>query len=218
MSFTSTFDFNCPAYPDDDRDDDLDVPDVQFGDVVTAPGFEKIVSFAKPQTTVTFIVDTEDIKQTFLVHKNVACAHSPFFKAAFESDMIEGMTQSMGLEDGEADVFGRLVDWLYNKEVNGADPFDKKNKVDDVVTLAKLWKLAERTLMPNLQNATVQKICSEIRRTPLEEFIKLCRIVFKDKEDNALKKFVVYVAAIQLSDDNFSFIVGRLPAAMSDDM
>lgn len=42
---------------------------------------------------VSFIVDTEEMKQTFLVHRNVACTHSPFFKAAFESDMIEGSTQ-----------------------------------------------------------------------------------------------------------------------------
>ncbi len=61
---------------------------------------------------VTFIVDADPIKQIFLVHKSLACAQSPFFKAAFESQMTEDITQSMRLEDVEAETFGLLVNWV----------------------------------------------------------------------------------------------------------
>jgi hypothetical protein len=57
---------------------------------------------------VSFDVDKDDTMQRFMVHKDVAAFHSPFFKAAFQSQMIEGQTQTMRLDDVEAETFGLL--------------------------------------------------------------------------------------------------------------
>ncbi|CZT01252.1 uncharacterized protein RAG0_08989 [Rhynchosporium agropyri] len=92
------------------------------------PGLRKRVS--KSQTMVTFRVGAESIKETFLIHKNFACAHSPLFNAASESELIEGSTQNMQLEDIDPQVFGLLVDWLHNKEINGHDPTETATTAD----------------------------------------------------------------------------------------
>lgn len=50
----------------------------------------------KPTTEiVTPIIGLRSSKQSFVVHKHAACAHSLFFKAAFESKMLEGNNQVM---------------------------------------------------------------------------------------------------------------------------
>ncbi|CZT50076.1 uncharacterized protein RSE6_11000 [Rhynchosporium secalis] len=96
--------------------------------LLMGPGLRKRVS--KPQTMVTFRVGAESIKETFLIHKIFACAHSPLFNAAFESELIEGSTQNMQLEDIDPHVFGLLVDWLHNKEINGHDPTETATTAD----------------------------------------------------------------------------------------
>ncbi|PVH87821.1 hypothetical protein DL98DRAFT_581057 [Cadophora sp. DSE1049] len=48
------------------------------------------ISFSQhSQTMVTFVIGPDPIKKTFLVHKHLAAASSPFFKAAFENSMVE---------------------------------------------------------------------------------------------------------------------------------
>ncbi|KAE9381306.1 hypothetical protein N431DRAFT_321692, partial [Stipitochalara longipes BDJ] len=54
-------------------------------------------------------------KKPFIIHKEVACLHSPVFKTAFESTFVEGQTQSYVLEDTEPEIFQLLVQWLYSK-------------------------------------------------------------------------------------------------------
>jgi BTB/POZ domain len=51
-----------------------------------------------------------------LVHKEVACLHSPVFKTAFNGSFVEGKTQTYRLEDTSVDVFRLLVQWLYSQK------------------------------------------------------------------------------------------------------
>ncbi|KAH7369672.1 hypothetical protein BKA65DRAFT_470929 [Rhexocercosporidium sp. MPI-PUGE-AT-0058] len=139
---------------------------------------------------VTFIVGPD--KQSFVVHKHLASAHSPFIRAAFESKMLEGITQTMHLEDINCSTFGMLVHFLYTAQLDessyfipGYDPIDDPTgppcRSDDynLVQLAKLWELAERLLMPTLQNYAV----SEIWRAADEGWVS----------EERLRAFVAYV-------------------------
>jgi hypothetical protein len=95
-------------------------------------------SSSRPQTFVTIHADVKPNKETFVVHKNLICHHSPFFKTAFNSLIEEGRTQTMTLEDVEIGVFILLVNWLYTQKVEDAEePYVK------VAELAKLWNLAQ---------------------------------------------------------------------------
>ncbi|KAG4428473.1 hypothetical protein IFR05_016042 [Cadophora sp. M221] len=135
---------------------------------------------------VTFITGPDDNKQTFSVHRSLACAASPFFKAAFESNMIEGTTQTMHLEDVEADVFGVLVHHLYSHELDESsfviiDDATGESCDFDFLLLARLWKLGERFLMPALQNDVVIELLEGRDGV----------------SDERLKKFAVYVCATE---------------------
>jgi hypothetical protein len=88
----------------------------------------------------------------FMIHKDLICYHSPFFKAAFNGNFLEGQTQEMTLE---ADVvaFGIVVSWFYTKKLVNSD-----GKTPDLITLAQSWILAEYFKMPKLQNQIMVEI------------------------------------------------------------
>lgn len=53
----------------------------------------------------------------FTVHKEFACHYSPVLKATFNSNFIEGQTQTYNLDDIEVEVVRLLVHWLYTQSV-----------------------------------------------------------------------------------------------------
>lgn len=56
----------------------------------------------------------------FLIHKNLLCQRSCFFTAAFNGNFMEGATQSMVLDDVDADTFGVVVNWIYTQRISDA--------------------------------------------------------------------------------------------------
>lgn len=125
--------------------------------------FELLSSQARKSNAplVTIVVGAESA--IFVVHREVISYHSPFFKAAFESSMIEGQTQRMTLEDIDSEVFGLLVHWLYTLEIEGEESMVKALHEEDskmtsdasvklAIRLAKLWVLAERFIICSLRS------------------------------------------------------------------
>ncbi len=97
-----------------------------------------------------------------------ACNASPVLKAAFNSRFQEGETQTYILEDVDAEIFDRLVLWIYTQtatfeEINGAEvePPSKETQAsfdEEVLKLLKLWTLGDKLLMPELQNEVMTAI------------------------------------------------------------
>lgn len=111
---------------------------------------------SKPDTIVTFIIGKREFQQTFMVHKSFATLQSPFFRAAFDGIFQEGTTQTMKLGDIEGHIFGLLVNWLYFQVV---EELETTSLVPEVlVSYGKLWILAERCLIPKLQNAIMKRM------------------------------------------------------------
>lgn len=71
-----------------------------------------------PKSLVTFIVGSEGSTKEYLVHKEIACHHSSDLKAAFNSEFIEGSTQTYRLEDVSEASFNFLMQWLYSQSLN----------------------------------------------------------------------------------------------------
>ncbi|KAH6671118.1 hypothetical protein B0J14DRAFT_595375 [Halenospora varia] len=55
-------------------------------------------------------------QKSFIIHKEVACFHSPVLNAALNSEFIEGQTQTYTLEDTTPGSFRLLMQWLYGGE------------------------------------------------------------------------------------------------------
>ncbi|TVY71419.1 Kelch-like protein [Lachnellula suecica] len=115
------------------------------------PQQKKRLNFCGKQVFVTFVVGEE--VQKFVIHKSLVEHFSPFFEKAFNSDLAEGQTQEMRLPDVDADVFGIVVNWLYTQAI-----IHTEERTIRIVELAKLWSLAERFQIPELQNQAIQAI------------------------------------------------------------
>ncbi|KAK0113887.1 hypothetical protein ONS95_014132 [Cadophora gregata] len=163
------------------------------------------VSFVSPQPLVTCVVGREDIKQNFLIHKNVIDAHSPFLKAAFQSSMAEGQKQTMRLEDIEPETFGLLVNWMYNHEIDKQRCFksmgeDANNHAStdvqgrgspDLMPLIKLWSLGQRMVMPALENAAMEVIHSLMDNISDIHIIEIANLACQEEEISIFKGFIV---------------------------
>jgi hypothetical protein len=83
----------------------------------------------------------------YRIHQNYICHYSPYFKAAFTGSFAEAETQELQLEDVEGEVFGIFANWLYTQTIENEDA-----KVPSADQLIQLWVLADRLLVPTLQN------------------------------------------------------------------
>jgi hypothetical protein len=67
---------------------------------------------SKPRALVTFLIGEGDKPEKFTVHKEFAC-HVKAFDSAFNSNFMEGQTQTYRIDDTSAVAFRLFVHWLY---------------------------------------------------------------------------------------------------------
>ena len=114
-----------------------------------------------PLDLVTILICKDPDPKKLVVHKDFACHHWPVFEAAFKSDLVEGQTQTYRLEENQEGTVRLLVLWLYTQTLDTCqheNPDDDVCKVDEDLCLAELWVLADKLLMPKLQNHTIREI------------------------------------------------------------
>ena len=63
----------------------------------------------------------KDNKKIFNVHKSFFCAISPVFRAAIESDMIEGRTKEIYIEEVDEKTVEELINYIYTGDFTGED-------------------------------------------------------------------------------------------------
>lgn len=132
----------------------------------------------------------------FYLHKAFFTHLSPYFDAAFNSGFAESETQTLHFTETTREIFAMLVDWVYTKDLKALATFeldDRKNlplgvglstlqgrQLEEYIAasqetafeyttkLIDLWFLADKVLLPGLQNAALQAI--ELLRffTPLQ--------------------------------------------------
>ncbi|KAL2064013.1 hypothetical protein VTL71DRAFT_4507 [Oculimacula yallundae] len=166
-------------------------------------------------TMVTFVIGAEPDPKTFYVHKHLACAHSPFFEAAFQGQMIEGRTQSMRFEDVEIEIFGDLVHWMYTNTLQN-DFLSRDSELTEVGKLAYigLWKLAERCLMPVLQNTVMIAMLGNGSWFMNDKIVELAHFACQNPGNTALKRFVVYKLAWDWTAEMYSQMIEQLPTEL----
>jgi len=102
---------------------------------------------------VTFLIGHDEDK--FEIHKCFACYHSPVLDRAFASSFIEGQTQTYRLEDTTSAAFGIVTHWLYSQTLHYEVGWSIS---DELLELANVWILADKLLIPRLQNDAIDRI------------------------------------------------------------
>ncbi|PVH71450.1 hypothetical protein DL98DRAFT_596956 [Cadophora sp. DSE1049] len=118
----------------------------------------KTPKFLTPTEMVTFYTGEDEF----------ACAYSPVLKTAFNSNFIEGQTQTY-LEDIPIEAFRMLIKWFHTQKIERFDFADIDTDSADwetrgalaeehSVNLVHLWIVADKLLIARLQNIAIMEI------------------------------------------------------------
>lgn len=161
-----------------------------------------------PDTTVKINVSLKEDTKEFLIHKSFLCFYSPYFKAALNDSFKEGESQSVVLEDMCPVAFAIFANWLYFQRIECAN--------DDELThenCLELWLLAERLIIPRLQNEAMTALHNFPSILMEREcFVRLCENTL---EGSPLRKYLVFRYTAK-TDDKINY--GVFPPDMLTDM
>ncbi|TVY34854.1 hypothetical protein LSUB1_G005410, partial [Lachnellula subtilissima] len=149
-------------------------------------------SFSNPTELVTLEVGPE--KKKFILHKEFACHYSPVLKAAFNSEFVEGQTQTYVLEEVTEPVARLLVDWLYTQQLDICR-YEKGHpkKSEEGLSLCRLWP--DKLLLPGLQNLIVRTF-EEINQETMVTSTSCIRYVYENTcEGSPLRKLLLHQCA-----------------------
>ncbi|TGO42079.1 hypothetical protein BHYA_0013g00840 [Botrytis hyacinthi] len=79
--------------------------------------YKKTRLLASFSEIVKLIVGPKGGNKTFLVHKDMLCAASPFFEAGFKPVWQKGGDATMELPEDDPIYFAPLVYWIYNNKI-----------------------------------------------------------------------------------------------------
>ncbi|KAK0112499.1 hypothetical protein ONS96_001735 [Cadophora gregata f. sp. sojae] len=122
---------------------------------------------------------------TFQVHKNYLCHYSPYFRAALTGPFIESSDQSVQLEDTSPSIFGIFVNWLYTQTL-----INKSSEQPLSSHLFKLWILADKMLIPRLQN-DILSMLEEARKSKGLPSAVFAYVYENTAEGSVLRRYIV---------------------------
>jgi hypothetical protein len=176
----------------------------------------------------------DDIKP-FLVHKETVCHYSPVLRAAFISDSVEGQAQTYRLEDTSEGAFRFFAQWIHHQRFELDYHKDAAEKQQDseedpdcgcgghlacknqMESLFKLLILAEKLLVPQLQNRVIDVLCRLNRRcryTPENYDL----VYSETSEGHPLRRFIIDQALWREIPDYKADFRAELPHDMAVDM
>lgn len=115
------------------------------------------------------------------------------------------------MDDVSAGAFRMFVQWLYSQRLDDNRNYDSAKggfwlqwETDDMY-LAELWVLAEKLLIPHLQNAAIESIL-HFGSKMLEAPIKTFNYIYEhtDDSENPLRRLAVYLCMVFVDIDQVS--------------
>ncbi|TVY24086.1 hypothetical protein LHYA1_G006974 [Lachnellula hyalina] len=169
-------------------------------------------SFRNPTELITVEFGPEKIR--FVVHKEFACYHSPVLKAALNSNFIEGQTQTYTLRDPRETTGRVFVHWLYSQQLLDYNDWEPKSSQDKHLILIQLHMLADKLLIPRLQNAIIQLMHQHIREHKLV-LRRTLKYVYKETETGSLlRRFILHLCACYMPRMVYSEFPDDVPKEM----
>ncbi|KAG9701057.1 hypothetical protein KCU95_g413, partial [Aureobasidium melanogenum] len=102
------------------------------------------------QSTVTLLVGKQE--KAYVLHKDLLCFYSDYFRAAFDGPFKEAAERKLRLPDVEKDVFERVQLWLYTRNIQLPD-----NESEVFEILVDLWIFGDQHQIPLLQNRVMDE-------------------------------------------------------------
>ena len=111
--------------------------------------------------TVTLIIGTT--KERYVLHKDLLCFYSDFFRAAFNSSFKEATEREIELPDTEIEVFEAFQVWLYTQDLPQNEALPTSVYLEWPL-LIKLWVFGDRYQIPLLQNNAIDAITDKANK------------------------------------------------------
>lgn len=115
-------------------------------------------------------------QQKFTVSRVLICSRSKYFDRALNGKFKESKRKEVELHDVDLQSLQALLYWLYhNKLQPGGNEIYVNGVEDQEVFLVRLSILADRLLVPALQNVTFKKLCHrvEYHRLPADTIVEI---------------------------------------------
>ncbi|KAE8446865.1 hypothetical protein EG329_011496 [Mollisiaceae sp. DMI_Dod_QoI] len=167
-------------------------------------------TFSDPTALVTFIIGKDDNKKTFIIHKDVVCESSSVLKAAFESEFVEGQTQTYKLEDTTERAFKLLMQWMYAgrftvKQFQEDWAEDDEAETSENWSIIELWVLADKLCMLSLQNKAIETL-DRISNVSVTIFTSEIRYIYESTSSGSpLRRYIIAQIALFLSKGQFEW-------------
>jgi hypothetical protein len=140
-------------------------------------------------------------KTKFLIHKDVAVAHSPFFAAALNGRFIEGSSAQLHLPDVEPKIFEHIVTWFYQQRLENTSVFVKDGK-PTYFTLLDIYSLADQLCIEALRNAVIDLIADLADQTNSVPTPTDTTLLYENIRDNApIRRLVLDLFAFKKTDN-----------------
>ncbi|KAL2072754.1 hypothetical protein VTL71DRAFT_12097 [Oculimacula yallundae] len=146
-----------------------------------------------PEDIVTLIAGEDLSEKPMNVHKEVACHYSPVLKAAFNRRFQEGESQTY-----------RIEDYMYNRnlDIDSFDPIPADKNLADKM-LIEIWVLADKLLIPGLQNFAIFELEDLGKRYKTTSTDCLEYVYERTPSGSPLRKFFLQQCAFNVTSKRF---------------
>jgi hypothetical protein len=129
-------------------------------------------------------------RKKFIVHKNLICDSSDFFKKAFTGNFVESKEGTINLSEDDPDVISIFIHWLYTAVV----PLG--NAEDYLHNLYELYFFADKVCLTVLKDATMDSIQDmSLKHNFLEKLVApdlVCKVLKAlPPRDKGLRRFCI---------------------------
>ena len=132
-----------------------------------------------------------ETKKEYVVYREFACYYSPMLDAAFNGLFIEGKSNTMTIDDFPfPEAFGFLQCWMCTTKIE-----HPLNNPLTITSYCIAWILADRLLIPRMQNQVVAKICTQLLPLAIMPDVKM--VYENTSPDSKLRKLVAYLCAFE---------------------
>ncbi|CZR51136.1 uncharacterized protein PAC_01011 [Phialocephala subalpina] len=191
--------------------ENLNSPQVSSSEVDTEHVAKKqkrsLPTFSNPASMVKLLVGKGKKSAEFILHKEVACKHSPVLKK---------------LPHVEKDTARLLLQYLYTNElvVKGLGEGQLREEACDKETygLVKLWLLAEELQIPRLQNKALEVVDEISAKTKYITTGSIPTIYNKTKEGSFLRRYMVSACYYSLEGQMYKNFKEHFPSEMLLDL
>jgi hypothetical protein len=164
---------------------------------------------------VTVLVGAEE--KRFILHQDLVCAKSKFFKVACSNRWREGQERIVRLPEAEAATFKVYSTWIYSGDIeeDACTPTsDKRDRFAAQTSLIKLYLLGDTLDDIQLRNRTIRMLSTSVKRLDAIPGISNVDQIWESTVSGSLLRKMIIDLFIWIADHSY-FVksIHRFPAS-----